>query len=638
VVSPDIAAKYDCLPSEPPPGLTLAEVVTAVFPDDCPYAQKYFSIELADDAAGVEAAIDEFTRRAEERTASVLAGITDLDQFPGQGPQYSVIPTITAADVDRVEDAVRPTETALLVLAGVMALMSVTLTGLFAWRELRRTAGEQAQWHQLGATRTARMFVAGLPLASAALVGAALSVPLAWLFDVGPQGLAATIEPDPARRLLARSLMTLAVVTLVMFVAIVALAWSASRAAEGRRTSSAPAATVVPIRWASPAVGEGVRSALGRRSKVPVVAGVAVAVAAFVAALTFGAGLHRLVSTPASFGWPWDVAGAVNAGYGPLDIERATQTLDSDPDVEAWTYYGFVSGVSLDGVPVPALIDPGAGSRAGITVVEGELPSRLDEVAVGVTTADELGLEVGDAVEVGSIIDPARTATVTAITVMPTFGPFGSERVNAGVGMLAPYTMFEAAGLGWVSAFYGFVGVDVADGPQRAASIERLAEELIWFGVDGVRGNAYVEPVRPVEIVDAEGTQAMPRAFGFGFAAVAVIGLALAAWAAVRGRRRELAVLRALGFDASQVRHTVWVESVVTALASLAVGVPAGVIVGRTLWRSFADQIGLVPDPVTPWTALVAIVAGGLAVAWLVALIPARSAGRTPPTIGLRAE
>ena len=70
----------------------------------------------------------------------------------------------------------------------------------------------------------------------------------------------------------------------------------------------------------------------------------------------------------------------------------------------------------------------------------------------------------------------------------------------------------------------------------------------------------------------------------------------------------------------------------------VAVGVPAGVAAGRALWQLFAAQIDVVPYPSVPLRAVALVIAGALALAALVALIPGRAAGRTPAATLLHAE
>jgi hypothetical protein len=73
-------------------------------------------------------------------------------------------------------------------------------------------------------------------------------------------------------------------------------------------------------------------------------------------------------------------------------------------------------------------------------------------------------------------------------------------------------------------------------------------------------------------------------------------------------------------------------------ITALVVGVPLGVMAGRVLWRAFANRLGVLPDPASPWLpALVAIV-GSLLLAAAAAVIPAHLATRDTPARDLRRE
>jgi predicted lysophospholipase L1 biosynthesis ABC-type transport system permease subunit len=74
----------------------------------------------------------------------------------------------------------------------------------------------------------------------------------------------------------------------------------------------------------------------------------------------------------------------------------------------------------------------------------------------------------------------------------------------------------------------------------------------------------------------------------------------------VRRRRRDLAVLKTLGFVRGQVSAAVAWQATTVALVALAVGLPLGVALGRWSWSLLIDRIGLGAEPVTPWPALLA--------------------------------
>ena len=155
----------------------------------------------------------------------------------------------------------------------------------------------------------------------------------------------------------------------------------------------------------------------------------------------------------------------------------------------------------------------------------------------------------------------------------------------------------------------------------------------------GVGNTVVVQGVqRPAEIVNYRTVGAVPALLVAGLALGAVAALALTLAASVRRRRRDLALLKTLGFTQRQLAAAVAWHASVSAVVGVVVGVPVGVILGRWLWDLFARQIYAVPEPTVPvlWVALVAL--GALVLANIVAAIPARIAARTPTALMLRAE
>jgi ABC-type lipoprotein release transport system permease subunit len=123
-----------------------------------------------------------------------------------------------------------------------------------------------------------------------------------------------------------------------------------------------------------------------------------------------------------------------------------------------------------------------------------------------------------------------------------------------------------------------------------------------------------------------------------GLAAGAVLALGLALVASVRRRRRDLALLKALGFTQRQLAAAVAWQSTVAAVIGLALGIPIGVLVGRELWTLFARSIDVVPEPTVPVLPMVLLSLGALVFANAVALLPGRSAARTSAALVLKAE
>jgi putative ABC transport system permease protein len=123
---------------------------------------------------------------------------------------------------------------------------------------------------------------------------------------------------------------------------------------------------------------------------------------------------------------------------------------------------------------------------------------------------------------------------------------------------------------------------------------------------------------------------------GLSLGAVAALALTLAA--SVRRRRRDLVLLKTLGFTQRQLAAAVAWQASVAAVVGIVVGVPVGIVLERWLWVLFARLIYAVPHPTVPVLSVALIAAGAVVLANVVAAIPARMAARTPTALMLRAE
>ena len=143
---------------------------------------------------------------------------------------------------------------------------------------------------------------------------------------------------------------------------------------------------------------------------------------------------------------------------------------------------------------------------------------------------------------------------------------------------------------------------------------------------------------KPVDIANFNRIDSTPFAIGglLGTIAVAVMGHTLLT--SIRRRRRDLAVLKTLGFVRGQVSRAVAWQATTIALVAIVLGVPLGIAGGRWAWNVFADQLGIVPEPVIPVWWIAFVVAGALLVANLIAAAPAAIAARVRPGVALRAE
>ncbi|MGJ3508019.1 ABC transporter permease [Enemella sp. A6] len=118
---------------------------------------------------------------------------------------------------------------------------------------------------------------------------------------------------------------------------------------------------------------------------------------------------------------------------------------------------------------------------------------------------------------------------------------------------------------------------------------------------------------------------------------IALVGIANTLSLSVIERRREHAVLRAVGVTKGQLRGTLAVEGVLLALTGAVVGIVLGLIYG---WAGAAVLLGFTgafTPGVAPLITLGAVVIGVLA-GLIASVAPANSAIRVPPVVALAAE
>jgi hypothetical protein len=184
-------------------------------------------------------------------------------------------------------------------------------------------------------------------------------------------------------------------------------------------------------------------------------------------------------------------------------------------------------------------------------------------------------------------------------------------------------------------------GVDAAAGRANLQRIAEAANRAFAAVPDGGGSGdtiAVVGVQRPAEIVNYRTIGATPTLLVSGLALGAVSGLALTLVASVRRRRRDLALLKSLGFTQRQLGTAVAWQASVNAVVGIAIGVPVGIVVGRWLWVLFARQIYAVPEPTVPVVSVILVAVGALVLANVVAAVPARLAACTPTALMLRAE
>lgn len=573
---------------------------------------------------------------------------------------------VTALTEAKVERAVKPESVALGAFGLIAALAALGTALPVIARQLRRTEDERRVLRALGAGRAATL-VDGLAGSVLAVVtGSLLAVVVAvGLSPLGPLGPVRRVY-HPAGLVFDWTVLGLGLVALAGLSSLAALyfAWRSlphrvarlgrlryerpSLLAGRAAAAGLPLPGVVGFQFAvKPASGGS--SVSSRWAMV----GAAVAVMTLTATMTFSASLDNLVKHPSLYGWAWDYTLTSVNGVPP----PALKALSRDHDVAAWS--GFTdASLRVDGQTVPALVGHGK-PAVGPPLLSGHGLDGSGQIVLGPETLASLHKRVGATVTVSYGAPntaplylppfPVRvvgTATFPAVAGSATF----ADHTTMGSGAMLEYedipAGFRRATQSPDPTLNGpaLVFIRLRPGVSHAAALKGVqaarAAGNAAFARDPRAAGDEVEilPVqRPAEIVNYQSTGGTPVVLAVGLASGAAVALALSLSATVRDRRRDLALLKTLGFTRSQLASTLVWQATVTALAGVAVGVPLGAAVGRQLWALFARDINVVPRAAVPLSlALVAV--GVVLLANLVAAAPGRAAATTPAAVVLREE
>ncbi|MDQ1425382.1 MAG: putative transport system permease protein, partial [Acidimicrobiaceae bacterium] len=542
-----------------------------------------------------------------------------LDALASNGPlDLEPVETISTATRTAVDAQAR----GLWILTLAVGIAAVVALGQLITRQSRVDDAERPRLVALG-LRDGQLAIeavsrAAIPVLGGVVLGGLLAPLVSGLF---PTGLAGRIEPHAGFRAEVGTLIVCgAILTLALLV------WSALALAVRPSTSvgraSVGAVDALAKRCWSATAATGLRLAFTRRSRDSgsvraAVLGLTAIIAGLVGSLTFSASLDRLVGEPARYGQAFDAL-LGNGGSGETTLSDDERHLLEDEDIGAATLYGStqlrVGSSTLRVVGFDAL----KGALLP-TIVSGRLPAADDEIALGRLTARSLRVHVGSLVAVEST-GVSRNLRITGLAVIPSIGAAN------GVGHDGVVT---ASGLAELDPS---AGLTTALAQVRAGAPpgtkERLAEQ---YGLPIGAGET------PAELANVARVRSVPLLLAAVLAGLALLTLAHLLLASIRNRRRDLAILSALGADRRWLARALHWQATSFVLLPALLGLPIGLVAGRLAFRVFADDMGVVDDAVAPF-----VVATLLLVALVVlanAVAPMARRGRRPlPAHMLRTE
>jgi hypothetical protein len=559
--------------------------------------------------------------------------------------------TNLAGQAAATEQAIRPEAVSLASFATLAGILALVVLGQLIGRQLIL---ESAQFPTLRALGMTRSRLTALSLARAALAtvaGALLAVGIAVAASpLMPIGLARAAEPRPGVEAnLAILGAGLAVIVIVPLAALFPVAWRAARSAPGPLGGAGQGARSHGSRLASALTvagsvtgGIGVRMAFGPghgRATVPVrsaLAATTAALAAVLAALVFGASLVTLVSTPHQYGQNWDQE--LDLQLNGVPGARISQLLAAEPAVRGYAA-GDYGQLGIGRLAVPAVgIDPLHG-RGFLTMLAGHAPSGPGQIVLGERTLRATGRHVGQMVNV-SLNGTTRRMLITGTATFAQFSQATSAPTDLGTGAAVTARVLSEPDppiCARDATCYNFVLLRYRPGVILAAAAARLTAAVNRAGCPpGIC--LLTTDQRPGNIRDYAGVRDTPLVLALVLAVLAVGTFAQVLVTSVRRRRRELAILKALGLLRPQLFGVVCWEATALAAAATVAGLPLGLLAGRLSWTLFASSMGVSGTAVIP----VRLVLLAIPVTWLLALLiaagPGWAAARISPAPVLRAE
>jgi len=562
-----------------------------------------------------------------------------------------------ATEYGATERAIRPQAAALAIFAALAGLIALAITAQLLSRQLVLDSAEFPILRALGMgrSRLAALCLARVAIVTTAGAVAAVGVAIAAspLMPIGPARLA---EPSPGVEInlaiLAAGFVLIAAMPLLVVAPAALRAATRAKIAPGL---AEPAAAVSPSRLGA-ALGLagsvpgslGVRMAFEAghgRTAVPVrsaLAGTSVAVAAVVAAYIFGASFLGLVSTPHLYGQNW--AQQLDLQVGAVPVTTGRRVLAGLPGLTEYAggNYGQVSVAapgSRSGTAVPAIGLDQLHGNGFLTLLAGRAPAGPHEITLGPRTLRELGLRIGQRVEVGVYgrITPMR---IVGSAIFAAFSVGGGNSTDLGTGAAVSASVLSQPNPPFCAGHatcYNFFLLRYRPGTDLRAAGARL--EAAVTRAHCPKGLCLVTTdQRPSNIKDYAQVRDTPLVLGAVLALLAVGTLTHALLTSVHRRRRDLAVLKTLGLLRSQTLRVVSWEASALAAAALLTGLPLGVVAGRLAWALFAASAGAGGNADVPVPIVLAAIPATLLLANAIAAGPGWAAARIRPAAVLRSE
>jgi hypothetical protein len=251
--------------------------------------------------------------------------------------------------------------------------------------------------------------------------------------------------------------------------------------------------------------------------------------------------------------------------------------------------------------------------------MSGRLPQGPDEIALGPAALDNAHRKPGTMVKVGGPTGGAPVAMrVVGTVLLPS-----DDAAPGRHAMVTPAGFTAIGGSGGSAELYLRF--------RRGIDVEATIADLL------PDREADIQTV-PTNVANLRPARSTPRFLALFLGALAVFAAAHGIITAARRRRRDLAVLRAMGFRGAQIVGTISAHATIWGVTTAVLGLPLGVALGRLVWSQFAAGLRVLPIAVTPSVVGLACLGAAPVLVNMAAVFPALAARRMRVADVLRTE
>jgi putative ABC transport system permease protein len=256
------------------------------------------------------------------------------------------------------------------------------------------------------------------------------------------------------------------------------------------------------------------------------------------------------------------------------------------------------------------------------TIRTGALPSHDDEIALGPKLLADFHKRVGDTVTLNAGPTPHRLKIVgTALAPTSQSNAFNEEA------LLTPHAVDTYADFPAVEAL-----LRVRPGADSDAVLAKLDARYPY----GISDESLPHPPGPVRNLDQ--IRRLPLVLALFFALLGAVSVAQAILMTASERRRDISVLRVIGYTRRQTGSVLRGVAGAIAAVGIVIGVPAGFVAAQIGWHAVARSLSVDGSAAVPGAVIAVVTIAVVGFAMIVAMVPAHLAARRPPAAELQSE